>query len=63
MLKICQATNPTIGNIASCFCHHWRKHLMFLTSNWYLLKIYNSLSTNSSTSSLLLVVYSKISKL
>jgi hypothetical protein len=32
--KICQAKNPIVGNIASCFCHHWKGHFMSLTSNW-----------------------------
>jgi hypothetical protein len=44
--KICQAKSPTIGNIASCLCHHWKGYLMSLTSNWYLLKIKNSLLTS-----------------
>ncbi len=39
--------NPVVRNIASCFCHHWKKLLTSLTSNWYLLKISNSLLTNS----------------
>jgi len=36
--KICWAKNSTIENITLCFYHHWKKHLMSLTSNWYFLK-------------------------
>jgi len=61
--KICQAKNPIVRNIASCFCHHWRGDLMSLTSNWYLLKIRSSLLTSSSIGSLVLTIYSNISKL
>ncbi len=63
ILKICWAKKQTIRNIASCFYHHWRGHLMSLTSNWYLLKMRSSLLISSSFGSLVIVVYSNISKL
>jgi hypothetical protein len=34
MFKIWWAKKPTIGNMASCFLHHWRRHLMSLGSTW-----------------------------
>jgi len=63
MLNILQVKKSTVGNIDSCFSHHQRGHLIALMSTWYLLKICNSLPTNSFTNSLVLVVCSKISKL
>ncbi len=59
IFKICQRKKPTIGNIVSCFSHHWRRHLMFLTSNWYHFKINNSFLISSFVGSLELVVCSK----
>ncbi len=49
-LKIYWAKKPIVRNIVSCFCHRWRWHLMFLTSNWYILK-----PTTPSSQALLLV--------
>lgn len=34
ILKICHASKPITHNIASCFFHHYREHLMSLTSTW-----------------------------
>jgi hypothetical protein len=34
ILKICLASKPITHNIASCFFHHYREHLMSLTSTW-----------------------------
>ncbi len=61
--KIYQAKNQTIGNITSCFYHHWKGHLMSLTSNWYFLKINNPLLISSFVNSFVLVICLNISKL
>jgi len=34
MPKIWQAKKPIVGNMASCFPHHWRGHLISLGSTW-----------------------------
>jgi hypothetical protein len=56
ILNICQARKPTMGNIDSCFYHHYRRHLISLGSSWDLLEIKSSLLINFMTSSLVLVV-------
>jgi len=48
MPKIWWVRKPIVRNIVSCFSQYWKGHLMSLTSNWYLLKISNSILTSSS---------------
>ncbi len=52
-----------VRNITSYFSDHQRRDLMSLTSNWYYLKIKNSLLINSFASSFIFVICSKRSKL
>ncbi len=61
ILKIWWAKKPIIINMASCFPHHWRGHLMSSGSTCWRLKINNSLVTKSFDGSLMDVVYWKIS--
>jgi hypothetical protein len=46
MTKIWQARKSIVRNIASCFSHHLKGHLMSSTSNWYCLKINNFFLTS-----------------
>lgn len=58
-----QAKKPIVGNIDLYFSQHQKGHLISLIFTWRLLKICNVLPTSSSTSSWVLIVCSKISKL
>jgi len=64
MPKIFQKWNPTVGNIDSSLCHHYKTHFISFTSTWYHLKMRSFLFSSSFTSSFILEVCSKyISKL
>jgi hypothetical protein len=60
--KILQTRNPIVGNIESCFCHHYKRHFISFKSIWYHLKMRSSMFTSSFTSSLVLAICSNISK-
>jgi hypothetical protein len=52
-----------VENMCSCFCHHYKGHLISLLFIWNLLKIMSFLLTSFVIGSLELVIISKISRL
>ncbi len=62
IFNIYWAKKPIMGNMGSCFCHHWRRHLIYLASTLNPLKSNYFLLTNSLNGSFVPTIISKLSR-